>query len=194
MAGQPIDKSKTLRGQEYYWSVIRTLGADGGRFTVSAVADETNGEREVVREYMRRLEKARYIERAGRRENDSAVLYTIAKDSRFAPRVRRDGSLVPPTKQDHMWRAIKMLKRFTLGDLAAAASTEEVTVSEVHAADYLKHLANAGYVRRVGTSPVAYTLLPDKNTGPRAPYIQRVKQVFDPNLNKVVWRSDGGDE
>jgi len=190
MSRLPVDEqNKLLRGQDLYWRIIRTLGASGGEFTVPDVAGKTNAARDSVREYMTRLEKAGYLVRRG--TCGGMVTFAVAKDSRFTPRIRRDGSEVPPSKQDQMWRTMKMLKRFTVHDLSVAASTDTVTVSSVHAEDYVRHLVKAGYVRQL--SDDLFALLPSKNTGPRAPYIQRVKHVYDPNLDRVVWRS-GHDE
>lgn len=186
MPRKTIDEQSPLRGQDAYWGIIRELGANGGLFSVADITRKTNATTDIVREYVIRLEKAGYIARAG--HDGSSVLFCLVRDSRFTPRVRRDGSQVLPTRQDQMWRTMKMLKRFTAQDLAVAASTEQVRVSPVHAQDYIKHLGLAGYVCRCGNGE--YALLPTKNTGPLAPYIQRVKQVFDPNLNCVVWRSD----
>ena len=100
------------------------------------------------------------------------------------PRVRRDGTLVPPTIQDCMWRAAKMLRTFTVLDLVAAAGREGAEVSEAHAADYLRNLARAGYLAQTATG---FAFLASRNTGPRAPMITRLSTVFDPNLGAVVW-------
>jgi len=192
MPRKPIDKQGRLRGQEFYWRVMRELGADGADFTLHDVHRKTSASKDSVRGYVLRLERAGYLERSGKRGRE--VCYRIARDSRFAPRIRRDGSEIgTASRQDHMWRAMKMLGRFSVRDLSVAASTDEVHVASTHAAGYLARLARAGYVRRVGHNPTIYAMLPSANTGPRAPLIQRVKQVFDPNLNKVVWRS-GDDE
>jgi len=190
MPRKPIDQRSKLRGQDCYWAAIRQLSAECGAFTLSDVVNRSNAPKNSVEEYMRRLKAAGYIEKAGK--SGAANLFRVLRDSRFTPRVRRDGSEVGGNKQDHMWRAAKMIKSFTPQDLAVSASTDQVTVSEVQARDYCQRLARAGYFRRV--EPNKYAMLPSKNTGPLAPCVQRVKQVFDPNLNRVVWRSGDDDE
>jgi DNA-binding IclR family transcriptional regulator len=185
MARKPIDQESRMRGQDRYWYLMRSFYANSGTFTIDDIWWRTNANRNSVAEYMRRLEKAGYIQRVG--HEGKLVVFTIARDSRWTPRVRRDGTEVCPKRQDHMWRTMKMLKVFSVQDLAVSASTDVVQVSEAHAKDYLKHLCNAGYVRKTGTGK--YALVGSRVTGPLAPYIQRVKQVFDPNLNKVVWSS-----
>ena len=49
-------------------------------------------------------------------------------------------------------------------------------------AGYLKVAVSKGPYRRA-----RYMLIPARNSGPQAPLIQRIKQVYDPNLGKVVW-------
>jgi hypothetical protein len=94
-----------------------------------------------------------------------------------------------------MWRTMKMLAAFTPSDIAIHASTDDVSVNKSDAKDYIGHLHKAGYLTvtkkaKPGCNQARYRLLPSKNTGPHSPQVQRIKQVFDPNLNKVVWRED----
>jgi hypothetical protein len=44
-----------------------------------------------------------------------------------------------------MWRTMRIVRDFTFHELAALASSTEVTVAPTTAKDYLKHLLNAGY-------------------------------------------------
>ena len=190
----PVDKSrKLLRGQEYYWRVICKLADRPEGFTVGDVAGQTNGRDRDVREYMLRLVRGGYLQRTGEKRGQ-AILYKRIRNSHAAPRVRKDGSeVIQGRSQDHMWRSMKMLSSFSFHDLAIAASTEDVPISEEHARNYITHLLRAGYLTVLkpgGPNKAAiYRLKPSKNTGPQAPLVQRVKHVFDPNLNKVVWRS-----
>ncbi|NDV27745.1 helix-turn-helix domain-containing protein [Desulfovibrio sp. JC010] len=186
MSRLPVDQQAAKnapRGQEHYWKVMQQLDCEAG-FTVDAVYRKCNGPKNQVRDYIGRLHKAGFLE-VVRSEKEGIITrhyYTIAKRSRFAPKVRRDGTIVSPTKREVMWRTIRMHKRVTRDDLVVWASLPEVPVKPNDAQDYLKHLTKAGYLRRNGKT---YTLI--KNTGPLPPKIQRIKQVFDPNLNKVVW-------
>jgi hypothetical protein len=62
------------------------------------------------------------------------------------------------------------------------------------ARSYLKWLKRAGYVVEVQASKpgtkARFRLGHGKYTGPRPPMIQRIGQVFDPNLGEVVFRQD----
>ena len=122
------------------------------------------------------------------------VDYVLIKDNGVeAPRLRRDGGIVIQGRgQENMWRTLRTLNH-TVGyfELSALASTDEHPVSPNAARDYLGNLHHAGYVNKVADK---YHLLPKKNTGPRPPMIQRTKQVYDPNLGKVVWTETKGDD
>jgi hypothetical protein len=116
-----------------------------------------------------------------------------------APRVTRDGKEVTQGKgRENMWKAMKILKSFNWRELQAHASTSEHPIKDEEVKDYIKHLYKARYLiltqpSKPGT-PAHYRLLPSRYTGPKSPMIQKVKQVYDPNLCKVVWPEQGGDQ
>jgi hypothetical protein len=161
-----------------------------------------------LKSYLSRLQKGFYISVI-----DVEQLRGIAKEHSYelvndtgihAPRLTREG--MPSTQglgRENLWRSMKMLKSFDFRDLVKSGSTGAVKISEAEARDYIKHLYKAGYlqqlqkVNRQASLPARYRLLPSKNTGPRPPMIQRIKRVFDPNLNEVVWgdvETDKGDQ
>jgi hypothetical protein len=194
---QPIDQQKASRipvGYEGLWQVIR----EKRRFTVVEVQDETGHRKDTVRDYVKRLERAGYVKMADARRINAAnptKIYALVKDvGREAPRLRRDGSpCYQGRNREQMWRTMKMLSAnggtFSPRDLAVAATTEVAAVDVGDAKDYAKHLLKAGYLVLVKASnphrQAEYRLV--RNTGPKPPMVQRVKQVFDPNLNAVVW-------
>ena len=97
-----------------------------------------------------------------------------------------------PTATDNMWRSMRILKHFSYRDLAIFSRTAAVSVSFEAARDYCKRLHAAGYlaVTQDNNGPHSirtYALLMSKWSGPRAPMIQRIKAVYDPNLGRVVW-------
>lgn len=193
MSRQPIDKQKSSRipvGYEGLWTVIRAKG----QFTVVELQGETGHRKDMVADYVKRLERARYVKVVGTRSenrgNPTKVYGLINDVGREAPRLKRDGSpCLQGRNREQMWRTMKMLRTFTPRDLAVAATTEVATVDLGDAKDYIKHLAKAGYLAVVKASnphrQAEYRFV--KNTGPKPPMVQRVKQVFDPNLNAVVW-------
>lgn len=109
------------------------------------------------------------------------------------PRIRKDGSVVGLDRgQLNMWRAMRGLDCFNAQDIAAHATTDETSVKLQTAKSYIKHLLAAGYLRIIKKAKggktgnlAIYKLV--RNTGPFAPKIQRVKQVYDMNIEKVTY-------
>jgi len=194
---------KVRRGHQGIWEAIRERPR-GQYWTVCDIWYLTGvPDRGTVADYVRRLMLAGYIERAGLAREDGQPsqarrLYTLIRDAGpEAPRLRRDGSEVPPTAQEAMWRTLRMIGRdgVTADDLVVMASTEAVAIKRASAARYLQALARAGYLRvleegrpghKPGTGKTArYALRVGMNTGPAAPMIARVSHaVWDPNLNQ----------
>ncbi|MBB4287401.1 Lrp/AsnC family transcriptional regulator [Roseospira goensis] len=212
MSRRPCHEEAALRvhvrrGHQGIWEAIRARQRDAA-WSVRDIWRETGIQApESVRDYVRRLERAGYVERAGHvaREDDrtgraQAALYRLVRDAGpEAPRLRRDGTESPPTAQEAMWRTLRMIGRdgVTADDLVVMASTEAVPVTRGTAASYLRHLCRAGYLRvvedgkpghRPGTGrPARYALRAGRNTGPRAPMIVRLSHaVWDPNTGQFA--------
>ncbi|WP_142850830.1 hypothetical protein [Telmatospirillum sp. J64-1] len=201
MPRRPVTEmtGQTLRGIDAYWSIILDLHKTQGGFTLTEVEMRTNALRATVGDYIRRLVKAGYLEVAASDggETGQAKVYVLAKPQSEAPRPRRDGTLAEQGRaREQMWRTARIIKEFTYRDLAIQASTEECPVAPIDAQDYCKHLAKAGYLAvRQEARPghlAIYRFLATRYTGPKAPMVQRVKSVFDPNLNKVMWTAKEG--
>jgi len=177
----------------------REIGAGEEPFTVGDVHRRTNARPDSVREYVVALFRAGYLEVSGEQPRPSgtpAKLYVLKRSPQDAPRLRPDGTEVSMgSAREQMWRTMRMLGTFTLKDLIVAASTEAVTIKESDARDYLSNLRKAGYLvskrQAIKGGPAVFRMLPGKYTGPKPPMVQRVQQVFDPNLGKVVWPKDG---
>jgi len=193
MALKPMDKRNGFDSRQALWAAIRRMQT----FTLRTLREETVLRLDSVREYVVGLEKAGFIERTheSKRPGDP-VVWELRKDVGVeAPRVRKDGTQV--TMGDgckNMWEAMRILRIFTARELAVAASLPECLVKEQTAIDYTYHLCRAGYLKKSGNG---YIFLPAAYTGPLAPQIQRTKRVWDPNQQKVRWRSDeeaGNDE
>jgi hypothetical protein len=110
------------------------------------------------------------------------AMYRLEQRPAQAPHLDKEGKPFPETDQQRMWRGLRMMKACTAVDLATA-----VSVKESVAYTYLKMLTHAGYVTKSGDQ---YRLV--RQHGPLAPMIQRVKQVYDPNLKAVVWPKELG--
>lgn len=186
---KPADKLNGYDTRDAVWAAIRRLR----KFTVRELHQETTMKLDSVRDYCLGLEKAGYIRRAAmvkladRGVGASATVWSLERDAGIiAPRVRRDGTpVVQGQGREQMWRTMRILRRFCVQQLTVSASTEECVIKEASAAEYCIMLCHAGYLRRM--SPACYLFL--IYTGPRPPMIQRTKQVYDPNLGKVMWRT-----
>ena len=178
-----------------FWEIMRRLDASQGSFTLRDVDGKTAGDVHTrsVRNYLIRLVRGGYAEHAGIQQKPNgrkAKLYRLVKRPKTAPKLRRDGSERPAeTSQGRLWRTMKMLRTFTVRELAVAASFAEATITRQTAKSYLTHLVAAGYVTldHNGSSRAGiYRLKPQMNTGPQAPQIMRTKFVWDPNLQQVM--------
>ncbi len=185
-------------GRQAIWQVARKLR----RFTRDDIILETGINHSTIDTYLKSLVAAGILtidavkpSRASRNGDIRTTnFYLLVLDSGAdAPRVRRDGS--PCTQglpREQMWRTMRLIKSFNARDLAATASTDTIVVDPRDAADYVKHLFHAGYLRLVqaskpGTQAI-YRLIND--TGPRPPMVQRLKTVFDQNLGKIMWHEE----
>jgi hypothetical protein len=179
-----------LRGHQHFWSTMRELR----RFTVADIDGAGNARRDTVRDYIKRLLRAGILKRVGTKPvpGTDADIYAIARDpGPEAPVVRRNGTPAPRPGlgNEQMWRAMKMLGRFTYRDLAVHASTDDVVVKPATAKTYIRHLLRTGYLAVVipavpGERPAVLRLC--RNSGPLAPMIQRTDWVWDPNLKRVM--------
>lgn len=190
--------------RQHMWEVIRKMHRTDWPITVRQVWEKASewGPKGRVRDYITGLVAAGYL-RPIEGAPGPSVQYELIKDCGIeAPRVRKDGTEVTQGRgREQMWRTVKIIGDFTSRELAQAASTPNHEVAELTAKDYCLMLAGAGYltITRQGSPgvPARYRLVPSRWTGPRAPMIQRLKQLYDPNTGEVVYRrhatTEGGE-
>lgn len=179
--------------RERLWQTMR----ERKECTLLQLVCSTGVEKRTVQSYLQGLVKAGFIEH---RVLDREGYYRLTREQAEAPRVDRDGKLVTQgAGREALWRTMKILREFTCRELVAHASTERHRVAEDEALTYVRFLKLAGYLKlmqaeRRGRSPrqARYAFVPARNTGPRPPMIQRIKQVYDPNLGRVVWAQEVG--
>lgn len=188
MSCKPMDKRKGLDTRQAVWDAIR----DKRTFTVRELREETLLGMDTVRDYVKGLEAAGYIIGClDPTDLGKPAMWMLVNDIGIeAPRVRKDGTPVTQGQgRENMWNAMRIIRTFTARELAVAARTPDCFVKESTAADYAKHLCHAGYLSKRPDG--CYVMLPTAYTGPKAPMIQRTKQVWDPNQCKVRWQSTG---
>lgn len=171
------------RGIDGIWSAIRLLDK-AGSWTINDAAKHCKVHKRTMNEFVRGLEAGGFAQRVGEnRQADHApvqpaALYRLVRQPQATPRLARDGSALPETAPDILWRSMKIAKVFTATELAELAS---VKLSTTRA--YLRALAQAGVV--VGAEGKEHFRLV-LNLGARAPTIVSAHIVFDPNATAIV--------
>ncbi len=180
------------------WAAIRELKEFTRESLVLHLDKDNRVMDETIFSYVQSLHKGGFLtvdRKKHVRGVASIYFYRLVKDVGVeAPRLTRSGKICTQGKtRENLWRTMRIIGEFNYNELAIAASTEETPIKGSTAKDYIKHLYSAGYlvcvkecVRGNSRIPARYRLLKSKFTGPRPPQVQRVKQVFDPNLNEVV--------
>lgn len=172
------------------WEKIRELRA----FSLNDLIGSLPGDidRTTTRTYVKSLVAGGFLSETLPQDAEKGRYALINDNGVEAPRVRQDGSLVTQGRaQENMWRTLRAIHHpVSHHELAGIASTQDHPVNPIAARDYLCNLNHAGYLDK---SQGKYRLLPTMNTGPRPPMIQRIKQIYDPNLGKVMW-TDGDED
>lgn len=178
-------------GVERLWAAIRSLDAERQFWSVPDVAHRAKSETDIVRGYVRGLREAGYVQLSQTLKSRGRLtpFYRIAKPSREAPRVRPDGRETPEPGREILWRSMKLLKSFTIAELAAAAS--DAAPGRVATATVKRYVLELTRVGVLAMAPRASRREPGRyrlpaSLGAGAPRILRAHHVFDPNANQVV--------
>lgn len=179
--------------RQHIWEAIRAVNASPKELTTYAVARKSNQEDEAVRAYLRDLEKVGIVSKVRSIGRFDAEWSLLKDEGVEAPRVTKNGKVSNyAAGVENVWRALRILGEFSAAEASVAASINGASISEFGAHVYLSGLAKAGYVtRRGGTAgfKTRFCLIPSRYTGPKHPIYQRdFDQVYDPNLDQVVWR------
>lgn len=176
--------------REKMWAAIRQEKT----FTQAQIIQLAECNETKVRDYLRSLKASGYVRVIKEYTPRTAAVFELANDTGVdAPRVRKDGTMLPASGRNRMWNAMRVLRVFTAAELASAASLPEAPVAETEAAYYCRWLAQGGYLVQHDDG---WQFIPAKFTGAKAPQILRVKALFDPNLGTVVYQpaAEGRDD
>jgi hypothetical protein len=128
--------------------------------------------------------------------------YYLADDrGSEAPRIRADGSEIPPTTRERIWTALRVAGSATLAEIRASVQTDAERVPIATVEDYLARLERARIVVSIPAGrreARRYHLPRVANTGPLAPVVRNGRHrtdstVADPNTG-LVYRADGSGE
>lgn len=180
------------RGRDGLWRMLLDLD-ERGPWSNGDAARATNLNRGTLSEWLGRLRKGGFVrqegERPPRRGGPAIALYRLTRRPVEAPRVSRDGEVLPEPQIQVLWRIIKMLKSFSLDDLVLAASTAERAINRNTVASYVNELARVGILAKSGPLHRRHFRLV-RNVGALAPKILSAKIVFDPNSRSVIGEAD----
>jgi hypothetical protein len=192
-----------LADRQAIWAAIRALHAAGQPITVPAIRGEMPGACPPgrIRDYVDALNAAGILQPAdmGR---PRTLPYHLADDrGTEAPRIRADGSEIPPTTRERIWTALRVAGSATLAEIRASVQTDAERVPIATVEDYLARLERARIVVSVpgGRREARRYHLPRvANTGPLAPVVRDGRHrtdstVADPNTGRV-YRADGSGE
>ncbi|NBF12880.1 hypothetical protein GV818_29980 [Pseudomonas sp. Fl4BN1] len=179
--------------RQHIWEAIRAINASPKALTTYAVARKSGQDDQAVRAYFRDMEKAGIVSKVRTIDRFDAEWELLKDEGVEAPRITKDGKVSKYAGgAENVWRALRILGEFSAAEAAAAASVNGVSISEYGAQVYLSGLAKAGYLTRSGGTAgnkTRFRLIPSRYTGPKHPIYQRdFNQVYDPNLDQVVWR------
>lgn len=179
-------------------------------FTQAQLVKLAKANESIVKDYVRVLAIAGFIAVCDTQKVGPGVcvrkIYKLVRDYGIeAPQINKKGELVErATVNEAMWGTIRRVlkgKQFNHQELASFASTETQAISQETAKTYIYYLTAAGYLNCVAEAVrgkkhalAKYVFKANMDTGPRAPMIQRTKQVYDPNKNKVMFVEQTGDQ
>lgn len=209
MARRPahLERVGALTPRDRMWAAIRALahprpGAPSVQFSGAEVAMLSGQNVDTTMTYIAGLTKARFVEvmmegrpPTAKPKREFHLLILVRDVGVEAPRVNKEGKLVTAgLANTQMWNTMRHWKGdFNALDIALAAATPEQPVSEQNAVFYCQCLKKARYLTvttpsKPGTK-ARFRFVPARNSGPRAPLIQKDKSVMDANTGAVVWQA-----
>ena len=175
---RPADQATD--GRQAMWLALKKTP---DMILVTGLVKATKLNRSTVTRYLKALTEAGHLEYCAAPNGHPASWKLIRDTGHHAPRVRADGSKVTQGDVVHqLWTAMCALKDFDFRDLVQNSSVE---IPESTAKDYCKRLLSAGYLKVLSKADPAlariarYRII--RLSGPRAPQVQRIRQVYDPN-------------
>jgi len=183
---------KVPRGHDGFWSLICEFDICGP-WDLKMIDDRCNVDVTTIRDFVRRLVRGGFAEKVGTRpvsgnSTTEADLYRLVKRPFETPRLDRNGKVLPESRRETLWRAMKMLKDFDAAELSRETSTPERVITHQHTYKYLLALSAVGIIAPIDPTRSArsarYRLV--RNLGAKAPSISKAEVVFDPNSRTII--------
>lgn len=172
--------------RELVWTALR---ANPNGLTQLKINGLTRVKPGIIKDYVASLIRAGIVAVVAELGPGQPREYRIVRDTGAdAPRLKKDGTPLPPSGRSRMWRAIPILGTFTARELAHAASLPEVPVADSEAEYYCRWLEKGAYLRRVSAKRETprYQTIPARHHGPKAPQVLAVRRLYDPNTGEIA--------
>lgn len=172
---------RTVAVEQAAWNAARRLGT----FHYERLSAECSLPMKRTADLVQRWKRAKLVEDIGK-QGTKKQHFRVLRDIERLPITRRAA-----TAEGNMWQAIRAMKNgFTPTDIAAHATTDEVTAIPEAASAFCQMLVRAGYLRVTrkavpGRREAIYRLIRD--TGPLPPRERRVRVVWDENEQKIAY-------
>lgn len=175
-----MDVNVRINGGDDYWQIILNFDR-GGPWVIDEIAAESQVNKETIKAFVQRLVKGGYASPVFNALG-MPLGYSLAKRLPVKPRLKADGSELPETMLETMWRSMRMAKTFTAQSLADFGSQRDTKISLETARRYLRDLSDCGIIAPLG----GWTFRLVRDLGPRAPRILHAHIVYDPNSLSVI--------
>jgi len=180
-----------LTDRERLWAAMRALSV----FTIADLCLRVNTGRSrdeaishgKARDYLSGLVRAGIVAKSEVKPFEHTTFGLVRDMGVRAPRVRKNGVILPDSGRTRMWKAMQVLGEFSPRELMHAASLPGAEIAHNEAKGYCLWLSRGGYLAQTGER---FRFVRARNTGAKAPQILRVKQLYDPNTDQVVYSTD----
>lgn len=175
-------------GPETLWPMILKI-ARNGPFTALDVRLAVGGHPGPVESYLARLRAGGFIAVAGE-TTDRRTLFALASRRVLPPHVDgRGGESHTFAVTERIWRAIRMLKSFSLTSLTAHLHDPAQPIGRDTVSAYVNALTEAGYLDQDGADrPLGERRLHFRRhmDGRLPPRLMRASLVYDPNRQAIA--------
>lgn len=175
-----------ILAEQAIWEAIRGFKEP---FSIDQLQARCTGHEKAIGRFLRALRTAGHLLQIDKA--DGSIRYHLVKDvGHDAPRLTLTGK---PAEQrygaEQMWRVMRARRQdgFAVADLVAHAG---FPITTTEARNYIQMLLSCGYLKVIQKSSprcgrvARYKLV--KDTGPKPPVLQNIRQLYDPNTGKAV--------
>lgn len=167
-----LESARRLSPRDRVWAAIRKLG----EFEMADLWREARVYEGTTRGYLRCLLQAEppFIEVTRAATHSQGRRFRRVRDvGAHAPRLREDGrAITHGAAAENIWRSIRALREFSVGEIVAASVTDEVSIGALYARTFLNNLVLRGcLVRtpRMAGFAVRYRMIPARCHAQRPP-------------------------